>query len=229
VTFLILRTQDTSLQTSASIAADVLSFVGTAAAAILSFLDHRRSLRPSTLLSLYLSVVILLGIARVRTLWLIAPGNPAPGVFTAVFALFIVALGLESMEDNKTSTGRPGGEKSPGAPEEYSGFWNRTIYAWLASTLRLGYKQVISVEDLPSLDTGLQSEGLGDKLESTWAKCKYPAMFLPSSDPVTNLSQMTITGNTVCSTPASTHTCSHFPPPSSRDCVLRPSLSRNLF
>ena len=114
-------------------------------------------------------MVIILGVARVRTLWLIDSGAAEPAVATASLSLTVIVLLLESVE--KKSSLRPG-EKT-GAPEEYSGFWNRSVFVWLAPTLRVGYSKVISVQDLPLLDTKLESRLLRTQLVATWRKCKF--------------------------------------------------------
>lgn len=58
------------------------------------------------------------------------------------------------------------------APEQHSGFWSRTSFAWLASTFREGHTKVISLDDLPPLDTGLSSDKMCQKLTATWGKCE---------------------------------------------------------
>lgn len=171
VALLILRSQKTIVQTNASLAADTLAIVGIAGVAWLSYIDHQRSLRPSTLLSLYLSVLVVLDIARVRTLWLIGSvANGEAAVMTGTLILTVAALQLESTEKRSSVTE----EKRFCAPEEYSGFWNRTAFAWLVATFRAGYSKVIVLDDLPILDTRLQSHVLRENLVSTWAKCRNP-------------------------------------------------------
>ncbi|ETS75107.1 hypothetical protein PFICI_13591 [Pestalotiopsis fici W106-1] len=170
VSFLALRTQNNVVQTRASVAADVLSIIATAGVAWLSYIDHQRSLRPSTLLSLYLSVVIILNIARVRTLWLVGIIPAEAANLTLTFALTMATFLLESTEKKSTIITE---ERRYGAPEEYSGFWTRTAFAWLAATFRAGYSKVIVQEDLPKIDTRLQGHILHEKLVSTYAKCKY--------------------------------------------------------
>lgn len=88
---------------------------------------------------------------------------------TVTLALTAVALLLESSEKRSSITR----EKRLGAPEEYSGFWNRTAFAWLAATFRAGYSKYLVQNDLPVLDTRLQSNVLRQSLVSTWARCKY--------------------------------------------------------
>jgi len=169
VILLIPRSQKTIVQTSASLAADTLTIVGIAGGAWLSYIDHQRSLRPSTLLSLYLSALVILDIPRVRTLWLIGSANGEAATMTVTLILTAVALLLESTE-KRSSVAE---EKRFGAPEEYSGFWTRTTFAWLAATFRAGYSKVLVQDDLPILDTRLQSNVLRQNLVSSWAKCKY--------------------------------------------------------
>lgn len=170
VILLVLRSQKTEVQTSASLAADVLPIVGTAGAAWLSYIDHQRSLRPSTLLTLYLSALVILDIPRVRTLWLMGGANGEAAAMAVTLILTAVALLLESTE-KRSSVAE--GEKRFRAPEEYSGFWTRTVFAWLVATFRAGYSKVLVQDDLPILDTRLQSSVLREKLVRTCAKCKH--------------------------------------------------------
>lgn len=167
IAFLALRTQDPHFQTSASVAADVLSFVATIVASLLSVLTHQRSPRPSTLLSLYLSASIVLGVARVRTLWLLGKGAPVPAVLTLSFVFTIAAIVLESIASKKMAP-----DDKYATPEQRSGFWARTCFFWLAQTFSAGYRKVISLSDLPGLDPSLESSLLHKDLAIAWDKCK---------------------------------------------------------
>ncbi|KXH40133.1 ABC transporter, partial [Colletotrichum salicis] len=163
--------QQVAFQTPASVAADVLTPVATLAVLLLSVLNHQRSPRPSTLLSLYLSASIMLGIARVRTLWLFSVRGPLPAIATAVLVFTLAVLVLESIEAKKrlaASDTRPDGKHA--TPEQSSGFWSRTCFAWLATTFYLGYSKVISLADLPGLDSNMESHVLHRKLTVAWDK-----------------------------------------------------------
>ncbi|TDZ71708.1 ABC transporter atnG [Colletotrichum trifolii] len=169
--FLALRCQTAPFQTPASIAADILTPVATLVVLLLSVLSHQRSPRPSTLLSLYLSASIILGIARVRTLWLVSPGGPLPAIAIVVLALTLAVLVLESIEAKSrlaASDSLPGGKYA--TPEQSSGFWSRTCFAWLATTFHLGYSKVISLGDLPGLDSDMESRVLHGSLAVAWDK-----------------------------------------------------------
>ncbi|KAH8682050.1 ABC transporter [Xylariales sp. PMI_506] len=165
IIFLAFRVQDVAYRTDASLTADVLSLTATGAALWLSFLGHQRSMRPSTLLSLYLSAVLLIGVARVRTLWLMGYRVREPATLTATFTLTLAALVLESWERRRSLKS----EKQSGALEEYSGIWVRTSFTWLLATFHAGYSKILHPEDLPKLDTNLEAHKLHKKLTDTWA------------------------------------------------------------
>ncbi|KAI1268251.1 ABC transporter [Xylariaceae sp. FL1019] len=168
--FLALRVADSVASTSASNAADVLSSIATVVALTLVVLDRQRASRPSTLLTLYLSSAVLLGVARVRTLSLLAAHSIVSVLMFVTFALTSAALLCESAERRTKLITHQNPGKGPRAPEEVSGFWIRTCFTWLASTFWKGYSQVISLDDLPHLDSELRSSQLGDILASQWTR-----------------------------------------------------------
>ena len=166
VLYLVYRGQSPELKTRLSLPADILSSTATVLAFFLSRASHARSLRPSTVLDLYLSLSSLLNIARTRTLWLLAAGTPAPILMIVNLSLTLFALILESIEEKK--------RLANGSPEEFSGIWARISFSWLFPLLRKGYVKVLSQDDLPSLDTRLQSRLLRRQLITTWSKCEPP-------------------------------------------------------
>ncbi|KAF7554083.1 hypothetical protein G7Z17_g3181 [Cylindrodendrum hubeiense] len=94
---------------------------------------------------------------------------------TMTLILTVLALLIESTEKRSSVPE----EKRFGAPEEYSGFWTRTAFAWLVATFRAGYSKVLVQDDLPILDTRLRSNVSRESLVQAWAKCKHPCrMFL---------------------------------------------------
>ncbi|WYZ45022.1 hypothetical protein EsH8_VIII_000338 [Colletotrichum jinshuiense] len=171
--FLALRTQNPSFQTSASIAADVLTFIATLAVLLVSVLNHQRSHRPSTLLSLYLSASIILGIARVRTIWLLPSDGPLQAIATISFVLTLAVLVLESIEAKKIVCIPDNSNSKNATPEQSSGFWARTCFSWLARTFYLGYSKVISLSDLPQLDPSMESHILHKDLTVSWDKYNH--------------------------------------------------------
>jgi ATP-binding cassette, subfamily C (CFTR/MRP), member 1 len=181
--FLALHQSSSSLRTRASIAADTLSLAAAIAAGLLSWFHHRFSVRPSTLLAVFLCVLTLVGIARLRTLWLIPHARGAAVTFSLIFGLTISALLLESQ--GKIRSLRSPGKYEGSGPEPFSGFWKRVGFIWLVSTLRLGYQKILSVDDLPPLDYRLASDELYHTLEKTWSRCKSESLPKPYLDLLT--------------------------------------------
>ncbi|KAI0157335.1 ABC transporter [Xylariaceae sp. FL1272] len=147
-------------------------FLATKTGVLASFplVNHQRASRSSTLLTLYLSSAVLLGSARVRTLPLLAAHSTISALMFVTFALTSIALLCESAERRTRLITNHNPEKGPQAPEGVSGFWIRTCFTWLASTFWRGYSRVISLDDLPPLDSELHSAKLGDILASKWTQ-----------------------------------------------------------
>lgn len=172
-----MRVQNTALQTSASLVADILTFIAFIGAFFVSFLSHLRSIRPSTVLTLFLSFVVLLNCPRIRTFWLIYQHQDndvpvsLPTISLLVEVLLMTALFLESLEKRKHVQGA----EVCDTPEQYSGFWKRTSFAWLAHTFGQGYSIILSVGDLPSLDPRLKSDLIVEQLQLRWSRCDQKA------------------------------------------------------
>lgn len=162
--------REPSLKTGASLAADLLLTLSSVAAGVVSYTTHRRSLRPSTLLCLYLSALLLLSVPRVRTFYLFDDG------FIKERALIIVSTVLGALLFLAELTERHGPLKSEvketQAPEEVSSFWNRAAFFWLSATFLKGYSRILGTEDLPALDSTLRSSRVREELLLSWDKCK---------------------------------------------------------
>lgn len=57
-------------------------------------------------------------------------------------------------------------QKTP--KEQTCGFLNRSFFIWILPFLQRGYCNVIRVEDIEEIDTGLQAQECGEKLQATW-------------------------------------------------------------
>ncbi|KAK6075818.1 ABC transporter [Seiridium cupressi] len=167
--FLALRSVNPGLWTQASLAADVIGIVGAIGVALLSWFDHQRSIRPSSLLAMYLMIATILDVARLRTLWSIPGATGAAIVFSLVLGLTLTALVLEST--NKHQALRSPREYSGIGLEPFSGLWARIAYFWLLGTVRQGYHKILCVDDLPGMDPQLRSGVLHNKLEKEWSAC----------------------------------------------------------
>ncbi|KAK7192380.1 Canalicular multispecific organic anion transporter 1-like protein 2 [Paraphaeosphaeria sporulosa] len=159
--------------TGVFIAASILKLVSASIMVVLSIIDHSRSPRPSLLLSVYLSVTMLLDAAEARTLFLSADGKPEviySSLFCATVALKVLILLLEA----KQKTSWVHWDEKEHSPEETSGLFSIGVFFWLNEMFMLGYRKVLSVDDLYPLDKALDSKALHDKFsgEMNYSKLK---------------------------------------------------------
>ncbi|KAK8062961.1 P-loop containing nucleoside triphosphate hydrolase protein [Apiospora hydei] len=167
VALLVLATK-TGLRTKATLASAVLSLVTGLSLAVLSHLEHAKSIRPSFIINTYLIATIIFDIARVRTQWLSKrSGNAIAGVLTASLTIKCAMAVLESIEKQSLLL-EPDHHYSL---ESTSGVVSRSWFWWLNSLLFAGFRKVLSLEDLPSISEKVNSERLSHRIQATWNNC----------------------------------------------------------
>ncbi|KAE8374857.1 P-loop containing nucleoside triphosphate hydrolase protein [Aspergillus bertholletiae] len=168
VLFVAFRLRTPAIRTDASLAAGVLNVVATVAAACASFLEDQRSIRPSDLLVIYLTMAAICAIAPLRSLWSISPTNACTGLWTALFVTTIACLGMESMH----KTGLLRLKSYHPTEEQICGFWARSLFVWLLSFFHVGYSHILTIDDIPEVDQDLQGQTTGNKLQKAWERSR---------------------------------------------------------
>jgi len=153
-----------------SIAASVVSFMAALAVCQLSFFEHGRSVKPSTLLIVYLLASVMCEGVLLQSLYLKNGGSTIPPVLTAAFCLKFMFLIVESI--NKRSYLRePYKELSV---EQTVSDLNRAFLFWINDLILLGNSKLLTYSDLPSLDDRLKSRDLRVRMEDAWDKtCEH--------------------------------------------------------
>ncbi|KAK5651320.1 hypothetical protein OQA88_12616 [Cercophora sp. LCS_1] len=152
---LILWTSPTAVPTRASVAASAVSLVSSLGIGVFSYIEHRHTVRPSTLLSLFLFCTLLFDIAHTRTLWLRAgdwSSRVIAAVSTAAVAVKTATLGLEAVDKRRLL--RPEYRDYP--LEATSGIYSRSFFLWLNPLFRSGFSRVLDIDDLFALDKQLE-------------------------------------------------------------------------
>ncbi|TFB06902.1 Metal resistance protein YCF1 [Trichoderma ghanense] len=132
----------------------------------LSIAEHKRSIRPSNLIVLYLLLTIVFdtfaltypGFSNVRS------GGRNHALLVAEVASRAAMLLLESQD--KTSILRS--EYGRASPEETAGLISSVLFWWLNGLLSRGNRSILRGSHLPPLDSGLEAEGLRRKILETW-------------------------------------------------------------
>lgn len=161
--------QISSLHTHASLAGNILQLLAVAIAALLSWLEDQRSVRPSDLMVLYFFVATILAIPRARTLWLLSPVVQVQAIlWTLVTIATACVLCFESI--HKTQLLRLAYRQS--SKEQTSSFWVRSFFIWVLPLFQSGYTSILALHDMPEVDHDLQGESAENRLHRAWSKSK---------------------------------------------------------
>jgi ATP-binding cassette subfamily C (CFTR/MRP) protein 1 len=131
---------------------------------VLSHLEHTKSIRPSALLNFYLFFSVLFDAVQLRTLWEIRGLDTVARVFSSAFAVKVVLLALEAKE--KGTLLIPSYRDT--TPEAKSGLYNRSLFWWLNPFLATGFRRLVVLDDLYSLDNLLSSKSLAEQAQASW-------------------------------------------------------------
>jgi hypothetical protein len=164
-------------KTRLTIACFVLTTVGYGIFLVVLYLEHIRSVRPSTLLSVYLGISILLDTARVRTLFFIPDSQTFARLFLASFIVKIIIFALEVSEKRRLLWPK----WQDASPEATSGVINRALFIWLNDLFGRGFRALLTVDTLTPLDADLLNASKPSKLIERWERCKSVSCCLISS------------------------------------------------
>ena len=143
-----------------------VAFISTLALTVLSCVEHTRTIRPSTLITVFLGLTVLFDAARVRSLWLRTFGTPMPALASCVLAIKFAVLTLELRE--KRAILKNPFSSSP--PESTASLPNRAVFWWINPLLVRGTRTVLAVGDLWEIDSNLFSRHLSSQFHRRWTK-----------------------------------------------------------
>ena len=164
VALLTLWAEPAAIRTRASIANAVIRVVGACALGVLSFTEHRRTLRPSFILNAWLLITLLFDIAQVRTLWLQGYQSTIAPVMTVSVAIKTVLVVVEAIEKRTILRGK----WKAATPESTAGFYNQAFFWWLNPLFIKGYSKSLELKDLYGLDKHLSSDYLYSRVKTAW-------------------------------------------------------------
>lgn len=161
--------------TKLGIASSAIGFVTAVVMCALSWLEHERSVRPSTLLCVYLLISLLFDIAQCRTLWLLnkQPGQPLqalPSLFTALMACRAVMLLSESLGKTRYLLGP--WQRLKACPEALASVFSRGTFWWLNELLTRGFSSTLQLDTLHEPDEKLYSDKLLGEFQQGMATTK---------------------------------------------------------
>jgi ATP-binding cassette subfamily C (CFTR/MRP) protein 1 len=135
---------------------------------LLSAIEHSRAVRPATSLILYLLVSLIADSVQTRTLYLRHDITPLAALSTVLVGLKVLLLILEAKSKRRFL-------KSPYRsypPEATSSIINRSFYWWLNPIFAAGFRRILTLDDLFSVDDKLSSNLLRTEMRNSWTKCQ---------------------------------------------------------
>ncbi|KAE9574644.1 ABC transporter [Colletotrichum fructicola] len=151
-----------------SVAAAVLGVLDALALGVLSHTEHVRSIRPSTIICVYLVFSLAFDAVQCRTLWLLPGLQKLAAVFTASLTVKLAMFMLEVQGKRRFLIAALRNL----SPETTSGIIGRGFFWWLNGFMTRGFKATLSPAALYDIDDGLRSEELLQRLLQQWDQRK---------------------------------------------------------
>lgn len=133
------------------------------------YVEHRRSIRASALLSLYLAIRLLIDGISMRSYFV--RGISSLGGLAAVTFTFRFML-LCMQEVRKTELLIDAEIRAVSGTEATGGFWLRALLLFMVPLFRKGYSRVLSLDDLDDLGIEFSSKVLFNSLSGRWERAQ---------------------------------------------------------
>ncbi|KAF4993969.1 hypothetical protein FGRMN_6100 [Fusarium graminum] len=187
---LVLATQERSNLVNLSVPAEILRFAVIIAIFLLSFIEYKKSPRPSVLLGCFLSLTLLFDIVRTRTIWLLIRNDASSAsTFVGIVVTTTVFKGLVLVFEAQHKI-YPQEWKDSHSPEEISGIFSLSTYTWVDRLLLSGFRSLLSIDDLYALDQTMSASTLQVKMNKMGARGSGTS----SSKPITRQMLKTLMG-----------------------------------
>lgn len=151
-----------------SIAAACISVASSIACCAVSYYEHAKSLRPSSLLNVFLMLSLVLDCAVTRTLWMSSLDLAIRILFSVALATKAMLVVLEAQGKQKSFIA----DAKTMPPEETAGLYSRVVLAWVLPLLRAGFGKLLRPRDLFALDDKMTAQLLSEKFRKAWECCK---------------------------------------------------------
>ncbi|KAG6147648.1 hypothetical protein E4U28_006536 [Claviceps purpurea] len=134
-----------------------------------SYLEHVRSVRPSTILCLYLGISSLLDLASSRTSFFIPGYDVVAPIHLSSYFVKLVILATEVVEKRKLLMWHCKNV----SPEAAASFYSRVFFVWLNGLLLKGHRTSLTVDTLTPLDQDILGASRPDSLLDRWERGYY--------------------------------------------------------
>ncbi|KAJ6781136.1 hypothetical protein PWT90_04855 [Aphanocladium album] len=158
--------QQASFRSSTALAAAAMALLSSICVLAFVYITHVYTIRPSSFLSLLLTITALLEIAATRS-YFRRPGLHTIGTMHACSLVFKFAL-VALEEVSKRALLCTEALRSSTASETLAGFWNRTIFGWFFATMIFAFKNELTTENLPDIEEELEVRSVYERFVPKW-------------------------------------------------------------
>jgi hypothetical protein len=106
-------------------------------------MEHINSVRPSSIINIYLLFTLPFDIAQSRTLWIDRATNSIAAVYTSAIGIKLMIIVTEAIEKRHILLQ----QYQSISPEATSGIYSRSFFFWLNKLMTTGFNKVLSNED----------------------------------------------------------------------------------
>ncbi|CAG8415715.1 unnamed protein product [Penicillium salamii] len=169
VVLLVLWGRPNAPKTVATLSTEVATIGTSLALLYCSHLEHLRSIRPSTILNVFLFFTLLFDLTRLRTVHFMSSPRSVTTLLAISWMIKSITLLLEATE--KRPLLKKTYENSP--IESTSGVISRVTFWWLNHVLWLGSKSQLTVDSLPALDSDISAASDSTVLAEKWRNANH--------------------------------------------------------
>jgi hypothetical protein len=131
----------TAPRTKLTLAAAAVNFIAVFPLSVLSYFEHVFRVAPSFIIELYLLLTVLFDVVRVRTLWLM-PASAHTQLAAAETATLAIKVVLAIVEAARKDQLVFPAVREKYTVEQLAGFYGRSMFFWLGSTLWNGLSTI---------------------------------------------------------------------------------------
>ncbi|KAJ3494640.1 hypothetical protein NLG97_g3948 [Lecanicillium saksenae] len=165
-----LRSTRASFRTETTIPALSLDLLAAVALGVVLYVEHRRAIRSSAFVAVYLLVSIFIDVIKTRSFFSRQGLHALGGLATASACLRGVLLGLEEIP--KTHLLIDASLQKTLNRETVSGYWSRALFLYLNPLFLRGARAILKLPDLGTLSPEFASKRLYAPLKKKWQKKK---------------------------------------------------------
>jgi len=120
------------------------------------------------LINVYLLLTLLFDVVRSRTLWKKGASTTIAALFTSSTCVKIIILITEAVEKRNILL-VPFQHSSP---EATSGIYSRSMFWWLNTLMRTGFRRILNDNDLYPIDDAMKAVALLENTRKSWLRAK---------------------------------------------------------